>query len=461
MSKVLGKAKASPTKAFFVRMITRDITLEDSILDLIDNSVDGAWRSEGSRPTGLAENLNLSKYKISITAAEDQFTISDNCGGMSLEDAVEYAFSFGRRDDDPTDEYSIGVYGIGMKRAVFKLGEKISIKSTVLGERSKEMGFEVPIDVNAWLAIHNGSWDFDLVEAKPNPTKGVAISASQLTSETKNAFGNPAFFQQLRRTIARDYSLHLNRGLKIEVNGKKVEGWNIAFRSGKDFKPVRFNYVDKVDGKPVTVEIIGGMADVPPDSLEPSENEKRRDPYGWYVICNGRVVLAADKTEISGWGSPGWPKWHPQYAGFVGLIVFSAKNASDLPLTTTKRSVDRASGVFRRAGRRLGEISQTWIDYTNRRKEMNRGSKKDKNEVKRLEAAAKPVSVYQVKKQKVLILPKLGKPTGGERPANVAYSVPVTRARALARGLGDASLSYREIGLKSFEYAYEDLAEEN
>jgi hypothetical protein len=48
------KARANPTKAFFVRMITRDISLEDCILDLIDNSVDGAWRCEGSKPMGLA-----------------------------------------------------------------------------------------------------------------------------------------------------------------------------------------------------------------------------------------------------------------------------------------------------------------------------------------------------------------------------------------------------------------------
>ena len=58
------KAGANPTKAFFVSMITRDITLEDCILDLIDNSVDGAWRSEGSRPMGLADGADLSKYQI-------------------------------------------------------------------------------------------------------------------------------------------------------------------------------------------------------------------------------------------------------------------------------------------------------------------------------------------------------------------------------------------------------------
>jgi hypothetical protein len=44
-----GKAEANPTKAFFVRMITRDISLADCILDLIDNSVDAAWQLKGAK----------------------------------------------------------------------------------------------------------------------------------------------------------------------------------------------------------------------------------------------------------------------------------------------------------------------------------------------------------------------------------------------------------------------------
>src|SRR5438128_2057540 len=105
------KVGANPTKAFFVTMITRDITLEDCILDLIDNSVDGAWRSEGSRPMGLAAGADLSNYSIMIDASPDRFRIRDNCGGMTLDDAVNHAFSFGRRALDTYDDYSIGVYG--------------------------------------------------------------------------------------------------------------------------------------------------------------------------------------------------------------------------------------------------------------------------------------------------------------------------------------------------------------
>ena len=60
------RVDANPTKAFFVNMITRDITLEDCIMDLIDNSVDAAWRSQGSPQMALTDSVDLSEYLISI-----------------------------------------------------------------------------------------------------------------------------------------------------------------------------------------------------------------------------------------------------------------------------------------------------------------------------------------------------------------------------------------------------------
>ena len=38
-----------PVKRFFVDMLTRDIALEDAILDLLDNCVDGILRNIGNR----------------------------------------------------------------------------------------------------------------------------------------------------------------------------------------------------------------------------------------------------------------------------------------------------------------------------------------------------------------------------------------------------------------------------
>lgn len=458
MSKMPKKVKVSPERAFFVKMITRDIMLEDSILDLIDNSIDAAWKQEGGHYTGLADNVDLSKYKISITADENEFIISDNCGGMSLDNAINHAFSFGRKNDHSIDDYSIGVYGIGMKRAVFKLGKKILIKSTP----SSKTGFKVSIDVDAWLAAPNQSWNFNLAPSDPSSENGVVISASNLTPETRTILGDPNFANKLRQIIARDYYLHLKRGMTIEVNGEKTIGWDINFNSNERFKPTCFKNVHRTCNGTVEIQIIAGMASATTRYLEPSVMGKKNVPFGWYFICNGRVVLAADKTEISGWGTD-LPKWHPQYNDFIGLAMFSAKNALHLPLTTTKRNVDPASSAFQEAKKKINEVSQAWISYANDRKARKQMGKEGKDEVKKLEASTKPISVYDIEPQKTLILPKfrekiIRKETIREETATVRYSVPQAKAKALAKGLGDEDLCYREIGLRSFKYAYERFA---
>lgn len=447
MDKSDKKAAANPTKAFFVRMITRDISLEDCILDLIDNSVDGAWRSEGNRPMGLAEGADLSAYSIRIDAGPDQFCISDNCGGMTLDDAVNHAFSFGRRAEDEHDDYSIGVYGIGMKRAVFKLGTEIRIRSTI-EDNGVLLPFAVPIDVEKWLEDDQPPWDFDIVEDEALDQKGVKIEIPELTSNASTAFGSPAFLQNLRRTIARDYSLHLNRGLTIRLNEDPIVGWQIELRQSTDFSPVRVTYMDEVDEEKVDVEIIGGMTAAPPDDVDPDEEDGERR-FGWYVACNGRIVLAADKTTVSGWGTDDWPQWHRQYSGFIGIVLFTAADAAALPLTTTKRSVDTSSEVYRRARSRMRDVTRGWIDYTNVRKQA-------REEAKRIEAETQPVPIYDVAPQENVRLPKLVVQPA-ERRANINYSVPQARLKRLAKELGSITMPYREVGLKSFDYTYDDL----
>ena len=112
MAEEKRKAHGSPTKDFFIRMITKDISLIDCILDLLDNSIDGARRLVAQ------DNGDLSKFIVSIDLDSENFIIRDNCGGISLSDAIDYAFHFGRRKDAKQDESGgIGLYGIGMKHA--------------------------------------------------------------------------------------------------------------------------------------------------------------------------------------------------------------------------------------------------------------------------------------------------------------------------------------------------------
>jgi len=148
-------ATAYPRKRFFLEMFTRDISLEDCILDLIDNGIDALVR---------LNNLDLSKNildidsdltnsqknklpKITITYSGSGFTIQDTCGGISRKDAEEDIFNFGH-DDKHNAQASgrqLGAYGIGLKRALFKIGEEFSMIS-----RTTENGFSTTLNVIDW-----------------------------------------------------------------------------------------------------------------------------------------------------------------------------------------------------------------------------------------------------------------------------------------------------------------------
>lgn len=447
-----SKAAANPTKAFFVRMITRDITLEDCIFDLIDNSIDGAWELAGGKAMSLENQTDLSQHKITINIDDEYFEISDNCGGITLDEAVEYAFTFGRREDAHPENFSIGVYGIGMKRAMFKLGSTIEIFST-FRERGELLSFKVPIDVDEWLRKGDTIWDFDIEESNHLDAPGVRIRVDNLTDAARRSFENPRFIRNLRRVIARDYAVHLHRGLVIEVQGETVAGWAMELRQGDEFKPMRAQFTNKLDSEEVYVEVLAGMAVPPPDSSEPEDNgDNGQDRSGWYVVCNGRIVLAADKTNVTGWGTEAWPQWHPQYTGFIGIIFFSSKRAELLPLTTTKRSVDETSAIYRQYRAKMREATKKWISYTNTRKQV-------REEAAKREEIAKAVPIFDIAVRAEVELPKIT-PTPKVPEANVHYSVPRPKLRELADALGNINMAYRTVGLRSFEYAYSNLVGE-
>ncbi|WP_068074036.1 ATP-binding protein [Novosphingobium lentum] len=454
MTEPIAYADANASRAFFVQMLTRDITLEDCVLDLLDNSVDGAWRSIGHIAPTLDDGADLSPFCIDIRADEGGFWMSDNCGGMDLQRAENHAFTFGRKDDDDEDrtgDYRIGVYGIGMKRAIFKLGWKVKINSTYC-DNGIAKAFFVPIDVRAWMAQADTDWKFEIFNAEPAKSQGVAIEVTDLTRGTKSAFGNPSFQQNLRRVIARDYALHLHRGLTIVLNGVAVDASLITLLESAEFAPLRKSWDVAAEGGSVHIEILAGASAAPPDDEAPDEDDRGEERYGWYVACNGRIVLAGDKSTTSIWGLEGFPIWHRQYRGFIGLILFTSDETELLPLTTTKRSVDLSSEVFRSARPTMREVTRAWIDYT--------GARKQAREVAKVaEQAAKSVSLFSIAQNPVIVTPTLpAKPK--IKTSTIQYSMAVTRIRALATEFGNVNLSAREVGMRSFDYAYDDMVGE-
>ena len=443
------RVNANPTKAFFVHTITRDIRLEDCILDLVDNSLDGARNLLDNPIPSLSDHSDYSPFEIKVTFSENDFRIVDNCGGISLDDAVNYAFTFGRSENDSPEDYSIGIYGIGMKRAVFKMGNDVQIHSSFGGNKRKsEEPFVVSINVKDWLK--SADWDFELSPDEALTQPGVRIDVQGLRESVKTEFENPVFSTSLRRILARDYSRFIERGLTINVNGRKVRPYDFSLLAGEGLTPMHAEFALKG----VKVEVIAGMAARPSDASAPDEEGDKEDRSGWYVLCNDRMVVAADKTELTGWGYGGRLRWHPQYRGFMGIILFSAKEADKLPLTTTKRSIDKDHEVYRLALARMTELTREWIEYTNRRKSSL-------DEAKKFEAVALPVKAFSSTKSKMMVFPRFTTSSPRSSDVTIQYSKPKGEVKDLAQKLGNIGMSAREVGMQSFDYAYRELVKRN
>ena len=150
-------ALGAPTKEFFVGMLTRDIELSDAILDLLDNCLDGVVRQKGASDKSTSPDY-YSGFYANITITRNSFIIEDNCGGIPRDVAEKYAFRMGRSPEKEEDELpTVGIYGIGMKRAIFKIG-----KSAKVITRNDGSLYQVTIPAS-W-ADSDDNWEFPLEE---------------------------------------------------------------------------------------------------------------------------------------------------------------------------------------------------------------------------------------------------------------------------------------------------------
>jgi len=404
---------ATPVKSFFVHMLTRDIRLEDAILDLLDNCVDGILRPKGAvqRPRGLHPyNGFWAEIKFDGTS----FSIADNCGGIPW-DLHKYAFRMGRDPSRPPDEPgTVGVYGIGMKRAIFKLGTECLI-TTKNGDDAYE------VDVPAGWMQNETDWSFPAMPAKrPMKHDGTTIVVGALHPWISERFHEETeeFGARLERMIATHYAAIINKGFEVSVNKVSVKPRPIKLlftenaRKKKQTDGIKpFMFRTKTDGVEVFLAV-GFTRPIPSlDEVENEQSEKRysSEDAGWTIVCNDRVVVYCDRTELTGWGEANVPRYHTQFIAISGIVEFSGE-ASKLPTTTTKRDVDASSALYLQVKNKMREGMRIFTDYTNKWKTRADESKKQM-------VAGTPLSFEEIKVQATKLdftASKTSVPPGGQ-----------------------------------------------
>jgi hypothetical protein len=357
-------ADAHPRKRFFLEMFTRDIALEDTVLDLIDNSVDGLTRSRSLdiSPALLAQPLPRSlrgKHLPSIRCgySGDEFTLTDTCGGIPRDIALKELFTFGHSESYKGSQ--LGVYGIGLKRALFKIGRHFEIQSRTIRE-----GFRANVDIVEWAKRDNtpNDWRIPLTfvdGAGSADAAGTSIRITHLTEEVRTRLRDPALTSDLRSAISKTYLLFLSRYVNVSVLRNSVEPWAVPLGRSKDVTPAHKDFTIKLPGGTVKVKLIASLAE------RGDRNEWAYERAGWYVFCNNRAVLAADKSEVTGWGAAGLPKYHSKYNGFIGLLFFESTNPLLLPWRTTKRGVNVDSMAYQRIRPEMAAAARPIITFLN------------------------------------------------------------------------------------------------
>lgn len=434
------RIEGNPTKELFVDILTRDLSIEDAINDLIDNSIDGAKRL---RPDGNYEGLYV---KIQID--KDSFEIKDNCGGIPIEIAREYAFRFGRSNKMPNTDYSIGQFGVGMKRAVFKLGTAFYVEST-----HKESEFAIVVDIDDWLNKKdengNDDWSFEFQDDfKENlnnseDATGTKINVTPIRENLKKYLSTKKFLDGLKSGIESKHMQNLYQGMKIEVNGESLKSKRPEFiRSESIVVAKREEQYDKVE-----VTMYAGIG------------EEDLEDGGWYIFCNDRLLLGPEQTSLSGWtgkGGGGVAKYHGQYRRFRGLVYFKAENSGDLPWNTSKNNINANSPVFLNARSKMIEMMKPvnrFLDLMKEERETALDGSIQERPLEKIVSAGKSVTVSELKDEllgKVFKIPKTKTMKPTVKMVNISYKKPKDLVEKVKKAL--KITSPKEIGETTFDY---------
>ena len=340
---------------------------------------------------------------------------------------------------------SIGQFGVGMKRALFSFGKKYSVESA-----TDKDWFRLNINLKTWMEDKD-SWDFEIEDYGENTGQkevGTRIEVTDLFDDAANQFGLEFFRTRVENEIREKHGYFIAQGLAVRVCGTTIPSHQWQLIADDQFQP---EYIEKSyngSGKaPVHTRIYAGVGRSNPSDA------------GWYVICNGRLVLSAEKTNKTGWGwssdsemdaASGTPRYHNQFARFRGYVLFDSDDAGRLPWNTTKTDIDSDDTIWLDARDTMATVMRPVIDFLNL---VDNESDLPENERPLTAAllAAKPRAIAEVRTQQ-----KFSFPASPRKPRPKTVTIQFRKEKQRVTDLQEAmgTTSARNTGDAAFEEAY-------
>jgi hypothetical protein len=318
MAKVSRKTEiqpldGTPEKRLFWSIIS-DYDLSTALTELADNAFDIWLSGRSTQVLSIVAELDVEQQWI---------TIKDDAGGVPKQNLRLLVAPGGSANS--AEEESIGIFGVGSKRAVVAVAESATIKTRF----GLEDSFQIDIS-DDWL--ESGDWEIAAYQIPDIDARSTSVELYKL----RKPFA-AEFVEQLRARFGETYGRMLKGQVEIQVNGKPVapitfESW--AFPPEHAPRRVEFEVVSPGEGV-VRVEITAGLI-------------RDRDPvdenYGVYIYCNERLIVRALKArEVGYYSSAGVP--HPD-ASLCRVIVRLNGPAKMMPWNSSKTGVNYSHKVF-------------------------------------------------------------------------------------------------------------------
>ena len=323
---------------YLINGLTADVSTIECIYDLIDNSIDAArTRILNTATAAEMDSFGLPAsykgYKIEVDISSSKVTVSDNCTGIDEKTLAEKVFTVGKKSKH---RFGIGHYGIGLNRAIFKLGGSAKLE-TDNGVNAFTLSFSES-DVRS--AIEEKG-KITASRTKTSKTSYYRIEITDIKPDVIANLGSETWIDAVRDQVRIRYSIFSKKGLQILIKGQPIGDFGPKIRN-PDFLPRKTKQLTSQSG--VSVYLEAGLhesyriAKVDSDYSEFKSTINNLTPeYGWYVVCNDRVILVGNKGAITGWTTTAW---HNEYHGFLGWVYYVSEDPSLLPWDTKKTGIN-------------------------------------------------------------------------------------------------------------------------
>lgn len=355
------KVDTRPSKGVVVSGLTKDISVKACIFDLIDNSIDAARNALDNKKQAFSDQLpeSYKGFRVKLSLDGEAFKIEDNCGGIRAKDLEVSVLRFGKSS---SHNMGIGVFGVGLNRALFKLGTVIKLSTDTGSEYS-----ELSLNTGDYIG-DDDDWNIPAIRFPSRGVIGTEITITKIEGEISQQFADRDWVDSLRDDIGKIYARFLKKGLSIVVNKKTATSGEIALRENGPHQ-VESKYYKDGD---VSIFIECGQHLEHRFSNESDydieKNRELTDQYGWTILCNDRAIKIADTSDKTGWDT----KFHSEFYGFVGYVNFVSVDPAKLPWTTTKTDIDLNNHAYRQALADMRKFAENWRTTAGKRKKVSK-----------------------------------------------------------------------------------------